>query len=139
MARFSFGRTRLKFPEYPTAPFVFSGTLRDTLETELGPQRVTSTTGPIGELIIEPFSPVGVNATFFPQGRVNNTFQFADSLSLQWGGHSFKFGGDLRRIQLNNFQDRLYRPLIVFSNGIVHRVAKIPDPRFIEGQFVPGV
>src|SRR5262249_49173223 len=58
LARFSFGRTRLKFPEYPTAPFVFSGTLRDTLETEFGPQRVTSTTGPIGELLIEPFSPV---------------------------------------------------------------------------------
>jgi hypothetical protein len=139
LARFSFGRTRLKFPEYPTAPFVFSGTLSDTLETEFGPQRITSTTGPIGELIIEPFSPVGVNATFFPQGRVNNTFQYAHSLSLQWGDHSFKFGGDLRRIQLNNFQDRLYRPLIVFSNGVVRRQDSFQDPRFTEGQFFPAV
>ena len=119
LARFSFGRTRLTFPEHPTSPFIFSARSEEIVETPAGPRRVESSTGPIGEMIIEPFSPVGVNTFFFPQGRVNNTFQLADTISWQLPDHSIKFGGDLRRVQLNSFQDRLYRAQIIFGNGIL--------------------
>jgi hypothetical protein len=38
----------------------------------------------------------------FPQGRVQNSFQYSDILSYQRGRHSLKVGADIRRIQLNN-------------------------------------
>jgi hypothetical protein len=38
----------------------------------------------------------------FPQGRVQNSYQFSDILSWQKGRHSMKFGADIRRIQLFN-------------------------------------
>ena len=38
----------------------------------------------------------------FPQGRIQNSFQFQDVFSWQKGRHSFKFGGDLRYLQLDN-------------------------------------
>src|SRR5918993_186374 len=38
----------------------------------------------------------------FPQGRVQNSFQFQDVFSWQTGRHSLKFGGDLRYLQLDN-------------------------------------
>lgn len=141
LARLSFGRTRLGFPEYPTSPRIFSATLSETVETIFGPQIVTSSTGPIGELLIEPFSPVGVNALFFPQGRVNNTFQYADSISWQRHAHLLKFGGDIRRIHLNSFQDRLYRPQLVFDNGIAQDAIIVDDKVKAVGEeeFFPGV
>jgi hypothetical protein len=41
-------------------------------------------------------------ASNFPQGRVQNSYQFSDSLGWQRGAHGFKFGTDIRRIQLFN-------------------------------------
>src|SRR5882724_1859264 len=38
----------------------------------------------------------------FPQGRVQNDYQFSDTATLQQGRHAFKFGADVRRIQLFN-------------------------------------
>ncbi len=38
----------------------------------------------------------------FPQGRVQNSLQFSDTLSWQTGRHSVKFGLDLRHIRLPN-------------------------------------
>lgn len=38
----------------------------------------------------------------FPQGRIQNSFQFQDVLSRQSGRHSLKFGADLRYLQLDN-------------------------------------
>lgn len=38
----------------------------------------------------------------FPQGRIQNSFQFQDVFSWQTGRHSLKFGGDLRYLQLDN-------------------------------------
>ena len=127
LARFSFGRTRITFPEHPTSPLIFSADSNEKVETAFGPRPVDSLTGPIGELIVEPFSPVGVNALLFPQGRVNNTFQFADTISWQLGVHSVKFGGDVRRVQLNSFQNRLYRPLVLFGNGVAREIALDED------------
>src|SRR5262245_47144159 len=36
----------------------------------------------------------------FPQGRVQNSYRFADILTLQKGSHAVTFGADIRRIQL---------------------------------------
>ena len=38
----------------------------------------------------------------FPQGRIQNSFQFQDVFSWQKGRHSLKFGGDMRYLQLDN-------------------------------------
>jgi carboxypeptidase family protein/TonB-dependent receptor-like protein len=142
LARFSFGRTRLGFSEYPGNPFIFSAQSEEKVETITGPQKLTSSTGPIGELLIEPYSPVGVNAFLFPQGRVNNTFQFADSLYWSLGKHSIKFGANVRRIQLNSRQDRLYRPLVAFGNGVVTRSVLDDSGQPVQAgpaEFFPGL
>ncbi len=68
--------------------------------------------GPVGQVIIGGFSPVGVDVFNFPQRRVNNTYQLADTLTLRRGEHSFAFGADLRRIELNSELPRNARPLI---------------------------
>ncbi len=124
-ARFSFGRTRLNFPEYPGNPFVFQEKPENaTVPIEItfpdGSRQVknfSSQTGPIGELVIEPFSPVGIDVFTFPQARASNTFQFADTMSWTVRQHSLKFGADIRHIQLNSRQDRNFRPLVVFNPG----------------------
>jgi hypothetical protein len=118
-ARFSYGRTRLEFTPHPSSPFVFSKDSIETVNTSTGDQLIPSATGPIGELLVEPYSPVGVNAYSFPQQRANNTFQFADSLSWPIRQHSFKLGADVRRVQLNSLLDRNYRPQVVFGGALL--------------------
>jgi hypothetical protein len=117
-ARFSYGRTELSFPEQPGSPFLFDASSVVGIDTPGGTLNFTSSTFPIGQLHIEPFSPVGVDVFTFPQGRTNNTYQFADSVSWTRGAHSVKFGADIRYNQLNSFQDRNYRPLVQFGNGL---------------------
>ncbi|HEY6119379.1 MAG TPA: carboxypeptidase regulatory-like domain-containing protein [Pyrinomonadaceae bacterium] len=68
--------------------------------------------GPVGQVIIGGFSPVGVDVFNFPQKRVNNTYQLADTVSLHRGAHSFAFGTDIRRTELNSELPRNSRPLI---------------------------
>lgn len=41
-------------------------------------------------------------AANFPQGRIQDSFQFSDTLSWQRGDHSFKFGADIRKLKLFN-------------------------------------
>jgi hypothetical protein len=117
-ARFSYGRTRLDFPEYPGNPLVFQRELQTPILFDGLPAIATSTTGGvIGQIHIQPFSPVGIDVFTFAQKRVNNTFQVADTLAWTKGTHSFKFGGDVRRFQLNSLQERNYRPQVVFGIG----------------------
>jgi hypothetical protein len=119
LARFSFGRTRLKFSDYPGSPLIFSRSSTGMVGVDGVSKPFASQTGPIGELVIEPFSPVGIGAFTFPQSRVSNTFQYADTMSLVAGEHLLKFGGNVRRYQLNSLLDRLYRPQVVYSGGLV--------------------
>jgi protocatechuate 3,4-dioxygenase beta subunit len=144
--RFSYGRTQLHFSEHSGSPFVFSRESTHIIDNPpFGSVPVPSMTGSIGELIVEPFSPIGVDTTTFPQGRVNNTFQYAGSISWIHGKHSVKFGGDIRRIQLNSRQDRNYRPLVIFGSGLLEpgSLAVNSTIRFIPSgepdQFLPGV
>jgi hypothetical protein len=86
--RFSFIRRNLAFPENdPTTP---------------------STT------ISGNFSIGG--ASNFPQGRIQNSFQYSDTLSYLRGRHSFKFGLDIRRIQLFNLAAFDSKGTFVFDN-----------------------
>ena len=118
-ARFSYGRTRLEFSPHPDSSFVFSKNSVENINASTGIITVPSTTGPIGELIVEPYSPVGVNAFSFPQQRANNTFQFADSISWTLKQHSLKLGADIRRVQLNSMLDRNYRPQVVYGGAVL--------------------
>jgi hypothetical protein len=68
--------------------------------------------GPVGQVIIGGFSPVGVDVFNFPQRRVNNTYQLADTVTLRRGDHALAFGTDLRRTELNSELPRNARPLI---------------------------
>lgn len=123
-ARFSFGRTLLNFFEYPGNPFIFSARASqpETLtDINMSMMSGVADTGPLGELLIEPFSPVGINAFTFPQRRASNTFQYADSVSWSAGNHSIKFGANMRRYQLNSVLDRLYRPQAVFGYGLLEK------------------
>jgi hypothetical protein len=90
-----------------TGPVIFratGGTTEDVL-------------GPIGQVNIAGFSPVGVDVFNFPQRRVNNTYQVADNLSWRLGTHSLTFGTDVRRTELNSDLPRLARPLLTFNGA----------------------
>ncbi|HEV3470936.1 MAG TPA: carboxypeptidase regulatory-like domain-containing protein [Pyrinomonadaceae bacterium] len=70
--------------------------------------------GPVGQVRIAGFSPIGVDVFNFPQKRVNNTYQFADQFTLRASDHSIIFGTDNRRTELNSVLPRNFRPLITF-------------------------
>ena len=145
--RLSYGRTRLLFEnvpdrqfqmpsnDFPNEPFLLNAPLlanvtlptidrvRDRIVANTGPVlfRSGGTTeellGPVGQVVIAGFSPVGVDVFNFPQKRVNNTYQFADQLTLRRGNHSFNLGTDNRRTELNSDLPRNFRPLITFNGA----------------------
>src|SRR2546421_3556742 len=71
--------------------------------------------GPVGQINVAGFSPIGVDVFNFPQRRVNNTYQFADQLTLRRGNHNLIFGSDNRRTELNSRLPRNFRPLLSFQ------------------------
>ncbi len=74
--------------------------------------------GPVGQVVIAGFSSVGVDVFNFPQRRVNNTYQVADSLFLPVGSrHRLAFGTDIRRAELNSDLPRNARSLITFNGA----------------------
>ncbi len=73
--------------------------------------------GPLGQVIVAPFSPVGLDVYLFPQSRANNTIQIADTFSWFRAEHMLKFGGDVRRTQLNSSLNRNYRAQVVFGGS----------------------
>ncbi len=86
----------------------------------LGYSSVTQTeqiTGPLGQVIMAGFSPLGVDASHFPQSRANNTFQIADTVTHLRSPFVLSFGFDLRRTQINSTLEKNFRPTAVF-NGL---------------------
>lgn len=71
--------------------------------------------GPVGQVTVAPFSPVGADAYLLPQGRVSNTYQLADTAVVFRGKHNLRLGFDLRRTQLNSFLNRNFRPQVTFG------------------------
>jgi Carboxypeptidase regulatory-like domain len=89
--RFGFGRVNPQFPA--NSPY------------KPGPQIIFGgSTSSFGE------------SDIIPQGRIQNTFQYLDTVSWTKGRHTFKFGGDLNRYQAPSFFDALKYGIFVFSN-----------------------
>lgn len=80
-----------------------------------------SNLGPVGQLSIAGFSPVGVDVFNFPQERTNDTYQVADTFRWQFGGHSVSMGTDIRRVFLDSDLPRNSRPLVTFNGGVAFR------------------
>ncbi len=55
-------------------------------------------------------------ASNFPQGRIQDSFQFSDTLSWQRGEHSFKFGADIRKLKLFNIAAFDSKGTFTFAN-----------------------
>lgn len=153
--RLSYGRTRLRFNEvrdhqfltpsreFPNTPFLLNAPelFNTTLPSAPGvpntgpvtfsqqPITVEEEFGAVGQVNIAGFSPIGVDVFNFPQRRVNNTYQFADQMSLEMGRHSFTFGTDNRRTELNSELPRNARPLITFG-GAPRLIFENGVPRF---------
>lgn len=127
MLRVSYGRTRLRFPPDRGDPLLFGSDAHlgngepgaPAIVVDYGRFGPFGATGPIGQLEIAPYSPVGIDVFNFPQRRVDNTYQISDTFSWIHLHHSLQIGLDLRRYQLNSQSDRNSRPLIQFGWGIV--------------------
>jgi len=77
---------------------------------------LTSLKPPFAPLIqISGFANMGVSS-IIPQGRVQNTFQYGDTISWTRGRHSFKFGGDTFRYQSPSYFDSNLRGTAVFAS-----------------------
>lgn len=81
----------------------------------------------VGQINVAGFSPIGVDVNFFPQRRVNNTYQVADTLGYRAGNHSLAFGVDIRRVELNSDLPRNSRTLLTFTGS--------PERNFRTGSF----
>ncbi|CAN5520537.1 hypothetical protein BH10ACI2_BH10ACI2_10280 [soil metagenome] len=144
--RFSIGRTRLNFDEVrntdflrqsdelPGTPFLlnaparynvslpqFNGQARFTRLTPSVsnpvPESAENIIGPVGQIVISGFSPLGVDVYNFPQNRINKTYQLADELTWRVRSHAVVFGADTRRTELNSDLPRLARTLITFNGS----------------------
>lgn len=153
--RLSYGRTLLRFEEvrdgefliasnsFPGTPFLLNAPelLNATQPLRSGvpnngqvvyvrqPITVEQEIGPVGQVTIAGFSPLGVDVFNFPQRRVNNTYQLADQLTMRVNNHSLTFGTDNRRTELNSELPRNSRPLVTFS-GSPRLVFENGVPRF---------
>lgn len=156
--RLSYGRTRLRFEEvrdgefliasnsFPGTPFLLNAPelLNATQPLRPGvpnngqvvyvrqPITVEQEIGPLGQVIVAGFSPLGVDVFNFPQRRVNNTYQLADQLTMRVNNHSVTFGTDNRGSELNSELPRNSRPLVTFS-GSPRLVFENGVPRFPTG------
>jgi hypothetical protein len=95
---------------------IFS-TVKDDNKQVINTEDKVRSIGSIGQLIVSGYSPVGVDVFNFPQSRVNNVFQYADTLIYSFGNHQFTGGFDLRRVELDSRLDRNFRPLVVFTGA----------------------
>ncbi|MCA1619171.1 MAG: carboxypeptidase-like regulatory domain-containing protein, partial [Acidobacteria bacterium] len=78
--------------------------------------RAEQVAGPLGQVSLPGFSPLGVDVYHFPQSRANNTLQFADTVTfVKRVGLIYTFGADVRKTMINSTLDRNFRPLAVFG------------------------
>ena len=79
-------------------------------------QPLSTITPPFGpRMQISGFDRFG-QSDIIPQGRVQNTFQYGDTLSWARGRHNWKFGGDIFRYQAYSFFDSNVRGFFTFGN-----------------------
>ena len=63
------------------------------------------------------YADMGDSDIFQPEDRKNHTFQFTDNLALIKGRHTFKFGGDLRRLRLFYLVEDFGQGVFQFDDG----------------------
>lgn len=116
-----------------TAVF-YQSNLVNNVEQNLNPFAPFGTARvPVGQVNVAGFSPVGVDVFNFPQARVNNTYQLADTVSAQLGrDHYLAFGADTRRTELNSDLPRNARPLLTY-NALPNVTGIIPDRPYFSG------
>ena len=73
--------------------------------------------GRVGQVNVAGFSPIGIDVDFFPQKRVNNTYQIADTVEYRAGNHSLAFGEDIRHVELKSDLPRNARTLLSFNGA----------------------
>lgn len=118
------------------ATFLFTGGTVERALNQFGSGRLA----PIGQVNVSGYSPIGVDVFNFPQRRVNNTYQLADTLTTQFGNHNLVFGVDVRRTELNSDLPRNARPLLTFNaNPNIGGLLGLPPGSFIpERPFFTG-
>lgn len=79
-----------------------------------GVTRTSNITGPLGQVALAGYSPVGVDVFHFPQHRRHRTQQAADTILLTKGRNAFAFGGDSHYTLLKSFLERNARPFADF-------------------------
>ncbi|MBD0325965.1 MAG: hypothetical protein ICV68_06025, partial [Pyrinomonadaceae bacterium] len=109
--------TSFSLPPAPGVPNPSAVFYRTPFRNATDPFTVEEFLGPVGQVNIAGYSPLGVDVFNFPQRRVNNTYQVADTLTLRTGGHNLSFGTDIRRTELNSDLSRNARPLITFNGA----------------------
>jgi hypothetical protein len=62
------------------------------------------------------FENLGASA-FIPHGRTSGSFQFLDNFTWLKGKHTIKFGGEIRRIVIDSFNESLSRGQIEFGSS----------------------
>jgi hypothetical protein len=87
------------------------------ITSTVGSSTVEQELGPLGQVMIAGFSPLGVDVFNFPQSRVNNTYQVADEMTWNRNSHRYVFGFDIRRSELNSDLPRNARPLVTFTGA----------------------
>lgn len=97
--------------------------------------RIGSGLGRVGQVNVAGFSPIGVDVDYFPQQRVNNTYQLADTVGYRAGNHSLAFGEDIRRVELKSDLRRNGRTRLSF-NGAPEFLF---GPNLFTGNFLSGV
>lgn len=147
--RLSYGRTSLKFNEVRNpfllpggtnltnpkereyllnAPYIYNtSTSTGSLFQIVDGFNTERVTGPLGQVVVTGYNPIGVDVFNFPQQRTNNTYQLADTLIYDRSNHRITTGFDIRWTHLNSFLDRNFRPQAVFNGA--QDIAGIVDPR----------
>jgi len=87
----------------------------------------------VPNISLPPFDYIGEPVNY-PQDRHDTTAHLADNLSWISGRHQFKFGADIRKIQVNNYLDFVARGEWLFNQtgqdpvtGLVQLLSGVPD------------
>src|SRR5580692_4855755 len=106
-ARFGYNRITLSNMAAPTASLASVGMSRFN--------SATNTQIPV--LATFDINPeFGGPSTNFDQGTVDNTFNFADTLALTHGKHTFRMGAEVRRYQINLFNNFAENGFLLFDS-----------------------
>jgi hypothetical protein len=85
------------------------------LPASLGITQTEQLTGPLGQVIIPGFSPVGVDPYHFPQSRTDSTGQVGTTVSYLTENQTTDLGFDYYHLHLDQYTDRNARPVAVFG------------------------